>query len=125
MDYPALLRLLALPDAAVFAAFRCGSRVYGTATEASDHDLVAVLADRRARQDLVFGPGVNVITHGRDSFEAALASQSVFALEGLFLPPEHRLKDPRPPFPFKLDKKKLAASAIARSDSDFAKAGKR
>jgi hypothetical protein len=124
MDTTGLLRILGRPAAEVHALFRCGSRVYGTATAASDEDFVAVLTRRDARQDLVFGDNVNVVVHGLDSFRDAVAGQSVFALECLFLPPEHRLLDPKPPFAFKLDRVKLAASATARSTSDFKKAAK-
>lgn len=106
-----LLRLLGRPAAEAHALFRCGSRVYGTAT--SDEDFVAVLARRDAKQDLVFGDDVNIVVHGLDSFHDALVGQSVFALECLFLAPEHRLVDPRPAFPFKLDRAKLADSASA------------
>src|SRR4051794_16449930 len=124
MDKTGLLRLLGRPAAEVHALFRCGSRVYGTATATSDEDFVAVLARRDARQDLVFGDNVNIVVHGLDSFRDAVAGQSVFALECLFLAPEHRLLDPRPAFAFKLDRVKLAASASARSTSDFKKAEK-
>ncbi|WP_437731899.1 hypothetical protein [Sorangium sp. So ce1335] len=125
MSLSTVLRVIGRTDGEVHSVFRTGSRVYGTATAASDEDFVAVLARRDARQDLAFAPGVNVVVHGLDTFRSALADHSVFALECLFLPPEHRLKEPRPPFPFKLDRKKLAASAASRSASDFKKAGAR
>jgi len=124
MDFAAILRLLGRSEGEVAALFRTGSRVYGTASPASDEDFVAVLARRDARRDLAFGAGVNVVIHGLDTFRDALADHSVFALECLFVAPEHRLKDPRPPFAFTLDRKKLLASAGGRSASDFAKAGK-
>jgi hypothetical protein len=125
MDRADVLRVLRRQDGEVAAIFRSGSRVYGTASPTSDEDFVAVLARRDARQDLAFAPGANVIVHGLDTFQDALADHSVLALECIFLPPEHRLKDPRPPFAFKLDRGKLAASAGGRSAADFAKAGKR
>ena len=125
MDRADVLRVLRRTDGEVAAIFRSGSRVYGTASPTSDEDFVAVLARRDARQDLAFAPGVNVVIHGLDTFRDAIADHSVFALECLFLPPKHRLKDPRPPFAFKLDRAKLAASAGGRSAADFAKAGKR
>jgi hypothetical protein len=125
MDYTAVLRVLGRSDGEVAAVFRTGSRVYGTASPGSDEDFVAVLARRDARQDLAFGAGVNVVVHGLDTFRDAIADHSVFVLECLFLPPDHRLKDPRPPFAFALDRGKLAASAGGRSAADFAKAAKR
>ncbi|WP_437333386.1 hypothetical protein [Sorangium sp. So ce394] len=125
MSLSTVLRVLRRNDGEVHSVFRAGSRVYGTATAASDEDFVAVLARRDAKQDLAFAPGVNVVVHGLDSFRHAIAEHSVFALECLFLPPEHRLKGARPPFAFKLDRRKLAASAASRSASDFKKAGAR
>ena len=124
MDITGLLKILGRSPAEAHAVFRCGSRVYGTATAASDEDFVAVLARRDAKQDLVFRDGINVVVHGLDSFREAIAGQSVFALECLFLSPQHRLVDPKPPFSFKLDRARLAASATARSTSDFKKAAK-
>ncbi len=68
MDTTDLLRILGRSSAEVHAIFRCGSRVYGTATAASDEDFVTVLARRDAKQDLVFRDNVNVVVHGLDSF---------------------------------------------------------
>lgn len=124
MDYADVLRLLRRKDAEIHSVCRCGSRVYGTAGPASDEDFTVVLADENARQDLLFREGKNFVLHGTGTFRKALSDQSVFALESLFAPPEHRLKEGRPPLPWKLDRAKLAASASARSDSDFAKAAR-
>jgi hypothetical protein len=124
-EYLGLLAIVKQPDAAVRAAFRVGSRVYGTAGPFSDHDYVVVLGSPTQRQDLLFAEGVNVTLHGGKSFEAALDDGSVFAFEALFAPPPHRLKEPAPPFSFTLDRKKLCASAASRSTSDYEKARKR
>lgn len=124
MEYADLLRLLRRTDAEIRCACRCGSRVYGTFGPRSDEDFTVVLADRGARQDLLFRDGKNVVIHGIGTFEKALSEQSVFALEALFAPAEHRLKEARPAIPWRLDAAKLAASASARSASDFAKAAK-
>lgn len=125
VDLAGVLRVLRRSEGEVAAVYRTGSRVYGTAAPDSDEDFVAVLARRDARQDLAFASGVNVVVHGLDTFRESIADHSVFVLECLFLPREHRLKDPPAPFAFALDRKKLAASAGGRSASDFAKAGKR
>ena len=76
MDTTGLLRILGRPAAEVHALFRCGSRVYGTATATSDEDFVAVLARRDAKQDLLFRDDVNVVIHGLDSFRDALTGQN-------------------------------------------------
>jgi hypothetical protein len=124
MDYAGILRILGREGGEIHSVYRAGSRVYGTATEASDEDFVVVLARRDARQDLVFRDSVNIVLHGVDSFQKALADQSVFALECFFLPKEHRLKAPQQPFAYKLDRNKLAESASSRSASDFKKAAR-
>lgn len=125
MDYAAILKHLKRADAEVHSVFRCGSRVYGTAGPASDEDFVVVLADRDAKKDLLFRGGANFVIHGVETFKAAIAEQSVFALECLFLPPEHKLKEKtKGAFAYKVDRKRLAESAIARSDADFTKAAR-
>lgn len=124
MDYADVLRHLRRADAEIHSACRCGSRVYGTAGPGSDEDFFIVLADERAKQDLLFRGGANFVVHGLGSFREALADQSVFAMEGLFAPAEHRLKEPRTKVPFTVDRGRLAASASARSTSDWAKAAR-
>lgn len=124
-EYQRLLAIVKQADGAVRAAFRVGSRVYGTAGPRSDHDYVVVLVNPLQRRDLLFGEGINVTVHGVRSFEAALSDGSVFAFEALFAPGPHRLKEPVPPFKFELDRKKLCESAVARSTSDYEKAKKR
>ena len=123
-EYDRLLFLLKRPDSAVRFACRVGSRVYGTAGPNSDHDYLVVLADPGQKQDLLFAEQINVVVHGVKTFEAALADGGVFAYEAVFAPAEHVIKPSRPPFPVKVDKKKLAESACARSKSDFEKAKK-
>ncbi|NUO48084.1 MAG: hypothetical protein HOV80_04425 [Polyangiaceae bacterium] len=124
-DYRDVMGILRLEDAAICGMFRCGSRVYGTATPSSDHDFVAVLAGSDGRRDLVFGDGCNVVIHTRASFQEALDHHSIFALECLFAPAPHRLKEPAPPFRFVLDRRKLADAASERARADYEKASKR
>jgi hypothetical protein len=119
-----ILQTIQCSDREVRFAVRCGSRVYGTHGAHSDEDFFVVLADRKAKQDLAWGDRINVIVHGADAFERAILEQSVFALECLFAPPDHRLKESSPPFVMKADKRRLFGSAKSRSDSDYAKARK-
>jgi hypothetical protein len=120
-----MLSVLRAPETAVRAAYRVGSRVYGTAGPGSDEDFVAILSRPDQRQDLAFGAGINVVIHGLTTFQAALDDQSVFALECFFAAPKDVLRAPHPPFRFTLDKKKLARSAAEKSSSDWQKAKKR
>lgn len=119
-----LLKLLKRPEGAVRFACRVGSRVYGTDTPGSDHDYLVVLADPGAKQDLVFADRINIVVHGARTFESALHEGGVFAFEAVFAPIPHILKAAIPPFPVKIDKKKLFESASSRSKSDFDKARK-
>ncbi len=123
-EYNQILALLKQPDSAVRGAFRVGSRVYGTAGPTSDHDYLVIVEKVDQKQDLLFGPNINVIVHGAGSFAAALNDGSVLAFEAHFAPAAHRLKEPRPPFLPKLNPEKLGASAESRSTSDFEKAKK-
>ncbi len=124
MDYQELLEHIRRTDAEVHSVFRCGSRVYDTAGPASDEDFVVILADPKAKKDLLFRGSANFVIQGVDAFRDAIAEQSVFALESLFLPPEHKLKETRGAFTYKLDRKRLADAAIGRSYADFAKAAR-
>ena len=121
-DYAKVLQTLRRDEADVRFCVRCGSHVYGTAGPSSDHDFLVVLADAKAPRDLVWGRNLNVIVHGARTYAAALDDQSVFAHEGLFAPVEHRLKDARPAFPFRIQRGRLFDSAQGRADSDWAKA---
>jgi hypothetical protein len=125
MDYPRLLSSLRQPDSALRLGARVGSRVYGTAGPTSDHDFVAVLARTDAPRDLLRAQGLNVTLLGADLFADSLARHSLFALEAYFAPPEHRLKEAKPPFPFKLDRRALKEAVRERADADWAKAAKR
>jgi hypothetical protein len=125
MSYARLLEALRCPDAAVRAAWRVGSRVYGTARPDSDEDFAVILEGPAPGRDVVFGNRLNVVTQSVAAFEEALTENRVFALECLFAPPVHTLKAPLRPFTFGLQLGRLLDSAREKSDSDFAKAEKR
>lgn len=120
-----LLALLRRPAGDLRGLVRIGSRVYGTAGPDSDEDFFAVLREPDAKQDLLFGPGRNVVVHGSRAFERSLGEQSVFALEGLFAPAEHRLVEFSPPFAYRPDPRALVTSATAKAKADFDKACRR
>ncbi len=124
LDAP-LLALLRRPEGDLRGLVRIGSRVYGTARPDSDEDFFAVLRDPDAGHDLLFAPGRNVVVHGARAFEASLRDQSVFALECLFAPAEHRLVEFSPPFRYRPDPRALAAAAAAKAKADYDKALRR
>lgn len=125
MDLASLLRCLGRNERNVYAVYRSGSHVYGTAGPRSDEDFVVILDAPGIRDDLVRHHKFNIIIRGRERFTVSLTQQNVFALECLFLPAHHILKPPARPFPYTLDRHLLAQSAVERSDADFDKAAKR
>lgn len=128
MNAPLLDRLchiLRVPAQEVRAAYRVGSRVYGTAGPTSDEDFVVVLSKPGQKQDLAFAEAVNIVVHGVATFQTALDDQSVFALECHFAPVDQVILNPRPPFKYTLDRKKLSISATERSNADWQKAKKK
>ena len=118
IDWPTLLSVLRLDARELRYACRVGSQVYGTAQPGSDEDFVVVRLGDHPR-DLIRQPEINVILQGETAFLASLAHQNLFALECLFVPPQHRLKDAH--FPWKLDRRLLLAEISERSTSDFEK----
>jgi len=124
MDLAELCATLRLDPSTLRGAFRVGSRVYGTAKPGSDHDFLLISSRPGQRQDLLFGPQVNGILHGVESFQRALDDHSMMALEAFFAPPEHRLLEPRPAFRFALRPRLLIEAASERARSDLAKAKK-
>lgn len=125
MDLTDLCGTLRLSPGSLRAAFRVGSRVYGSARPGSDEDFLLVLSRPDARQDLLWGEGCNAIIHGLESFQEALDEHSMMAIEAWFAPPPHRLLEPRPPFRFALRRDRLIAAASERARSDLEKARKR
>lgn len=117
--YDDLLRILKCQDSDVHTVFRTGSYLYGCANAKSDEDFVAVL--HGGRQDLILRPKVNIVCHSPVSFQQALDSHSVFALECLYSPLDTRIKV-GPSFSTRIDKARLKAKATETSDSDFNKA---
>lgn len=120
-----LLALLRRPAGELRGLVRVGSRVYGTAGPGSDEDFCAVARDPDAGRDVLFGPGRNVVVQGARAFEASLREQSVFALECLYAPAEHRLVEFSPPFCHRPAPRALVAAASAQAASDFDQALRR
>ena len=110
---------------AIRAAWRLGSRVYGTSGPTSDHDYVAVHVDPARKQELFFAEGVNVILYSQPQFQEALGEQTMVAIEAFFAPPEHTLRPlPKGQTSYRLDRALLRAKATERSSADYKKASR-
>jgi len=123
-EYKSVLDAARRADKDVSAAYRVGSRVYGTATPESDHDYVLVL-NVREYNELVRKPSINVTLRGFQDFAHALDEGNIFTLECYFAPSEHILKrDPWAPVLSSLpqkNRKRAAEEALKRASSDFDK----
>lgn len=99
--------------------FPYGSRVYGTHSEASDHDFIVVVpANRRASTGTEFRHDkVNVHIYNRMHFQDQLQNHKIHALEAYFLGPCD--------FSFNLDLGILRESLAAKASHSFVKAKKK
>jgi len=64
-----------------------GSRVYGTATEKSDYDFIAIDGSSREKKEFTF-QNVNITLYGKKAFYEELYKCEISALETWFLPKE-------------------------------------
>lgn len=102
----------------ILYAVRMGSWVYGVAREDSDTDFVAVV-EGPLRDKLLFGHDYNVTLYTPAEFQGALDEHSLYALEALMAPPEHRLIDAR--WVWVRDSHRLLERALEKSGDDWAK----
>jgi hypothetical protein len=106
-----------------YAAYRYGSRVYGTATIESDWDYI-VVKEGAGDGEMSVG-NIDYKCMSPAKFQELLDEHNISALECLFIPDEHIIVAPPVPWKFKLDKKKLRASISAKSNHSWVKAKKK
>src|SRR5262249_51790721 len=106
------------PDEVLLIPF--GSRVYGTHTEESDHDYLAIVPPaRRAVSGGAYRRGqVNVQIYNSHDFQAHLDQHQVHAVEGYFVPGTTCAER----FVFRLDRRKLRAEWLRKSSHSFVRA---
>ena len=123
MNYEQALKAARRADHEICAAFRVGSRVYGTATPESDHDFVLVLNEATCRNELIHHPNVNVTVRGLLAFNGAIREGNIFTLECVFAPGPAVLKS-LSTLPSSIEeraRRQVGFSAVERADSDFKK----
>ena len=112
--------------------FPYGSQVYGTASDKSDYDYLAV-ALGRANTNIHTGEeyrngDTNIHLFTRNDWQHQLNDHKIHALESYFLP-DHRLPDEdlacRKHFNFKLDLRKLRNELSEKASHSFVKAKKK
>ena len=101
-----------------------GSRVYGTASDKSDEDYMAVVLDRKCGtktgEEYRHG-NVNIHIYNRDDWQEQLHQHKIHTLEAYYLPD----KLCKAHFQFKLDKTKLRHSLVEKASHSFVKAKKK
>jgi hypothetical protein len=126
VEYQDVLKASGRADRDVSAAFRVGSRVYGTYTPDSDHDFVLML-NVREHNELIRKPNINVTMRGFQDFAFSIKEGNIFTLECLFAPSAHVLKkDPwmstfTPANIPEKDRKWAAVSALEKASADYNK----
>jgi hypothetical protein len=125
MSIERITKVLRADPGEIIAAWRIGSRVYGTARPDSDHDYLVIQRGEAVKTDLLFGDEVNIILRGLAPFQQSLREQTMVALEAYFAPPEHTLRPLRPgQVTCQIDRRLLREKASERSLSDYKKAAR-
>jgi predicted nucleotidyltransferase len=123
--YDKILESFNVLDKDILAVYPYGSRIYGTATEASDYDFVVVLKNLKVESDQLDAADypITINLYSEESFRDRLAKHRISTLECIFLPSDQILKETK--FPFKLDKVKLRESISEKASKDFNQCKKR
>jgi len=104
--------------------FPYGSRVYGTATDTSDHDYMAVILDKRnsvqTGEEYRHGD-TNIHIYTRNDWQYQLNQHKIHTLEAYYLPDGIC----RGQFNFKLDVKQLRHALSEKASHSFVKAKKK
>src|ERR1035437_10219017 len=124
--YNKILDSFNFPEKDILAIYPYGSRIYGTATEASDYDFVVVLKNLKSDCDQLDAANypITVNLYSEESFKDRLDKHRISILECIFLPSNQVLKEVFK-FPFKLDKSKLRESISEKASKDFNQCKKR
>lgn len=120
----------------IWALYEYGSFVYKTNRPDSDYDHILIYEnyDQHDQFDKEVvcdtDEGIRKLKHsfnamGKEAFQKALDDHEIYALECLFLPEKHIVKEPPEPWKFTLDLAKLRASISEKASHSFVKAKKK
>lgn len=101
-----------------------GSKVYGTALEDSDKDMITVLTKMYEKHQIIDNPPYSFIIHDTESFQRGLWAHEPYALECYFLPTDQKLKHSHT-WDFKLDKRVLREAISQKASHSWVKAKKK
>lgn len=124
-EFEKIKKLFSLKDFDVIAIFPYGSRVYGTNSEKSDYDFIAVFKDGTVKDEFALEKDkYNIHTYNYSSFIKLIESHKIFALECISLPKDKLLCD-RKIFDFKLNLNTLRSSISEKASHSWVKAKKK
>jgi predicted nucleotidyltransferase len=93
--YDKILESFNVLDKDILAVYPYGSRIYGTATEASDYDFVVVLKNLKVESDQLDAADypITINLYSEESFQDRLVKHRISTLECIFLPSDQILKE--------------------------------
>ncbi|MNB85416.1 hypothetical protein D3C81_711820 [compost metagenome] len=108
----------------ILNVYRYGSRVYGTATNESDHDLIIVKKGAEGIIEGIESGILNLTIYDELSFQEAINNHEISVLECLFLPKNCIITEKKK-FDFELDITKLRNSISQKSSNSWVKTKKK
>lgn len=124
-DFENIKKLFSLKDYDIISIFPYGSRVYGTNSEKSDHDFIAIFKDGTVTDEFALEKDkYNIHTYNYSSFVKLIEKHKIFALECISLHKNKLLCD-RKNFDFKLNIGTLRSSISEKASHSWVKAKKK
>lgn len=122
-----ILDLTGLTEKDVIAVYRYGSRVYGTASEQSDHDYIVIhkgSSSNDAQQYDSHTKDLSVHTYHEESWQRHLDAHKIFAMECYSIDPTYR-SSVKSPFTFTLNHAELRKEISSKASNSWVKCKKK
>lgn len=120
-----LKQLFSLKDYDILAIFPYGSQIYGTTTDRSDYDFIAVFKDGTVKDEFALEKdNYNIHTYNYSSFQKLITNHKIASLECFFLP-ENKIIINKAIFKFNLNLATLRSSISEKASHSYVKARKK
>lgn len=120
-----LKQLFSLKDYDLLSVFPYGSQIYGTNTDKSDYDFIAVFKDGTVKDEFSLQKDIfNIHTYNKSSFQKLINQHKISSLECIFLPDDKIICN-RVKFDFKLNLQTLRSSISEKASHSYVKARKK
>ncbi len=114
-----------LKDYDILTIYPYGSLVYGTESEKSDYDFIAIFRDGTVKDEFALEKdNCNIHTYNYSSFQKLVDKHKISALECIFLP-EDKIICNRKKFNFELNLSTLRSSISEKASHSYVKARKK